>query len=307
MISSKLKLGVALLIISSFLFSGCSREPVVARVNGEAITQKDIKVLLRHAGIKEDPKMFQGGNTHNTMQQELLTQLINERLMLQAAGKAKIKTDKKEVMKVYADMVKAFPKEEDYLRRLKQKGLTKDMILKSIEKDLVVGKFRDSLSMSVSVSEEELKAYYDNNRQTFAVAEQLRLSIIKTTNIEEAKRIKKELDKGAGFEEMADKYPAGHTGPGQGETGWITLDTFPADMAKAITKIKTGASGAPIKGREGYYIIKVLEKKEKKMQSFDEVRENIKNILMQQKARDKFQSWLQDARKNAKIELLQKG
>ncbi|MEK6582765.1 MAG: peptidylprolyl isomerase, partial [Nitrospirota bacterium] len=154
---------------------------------------------------------------------------------------------------------------------------------------------------------EELKGYYDNNRQAFAVAEQLRLSIIKTPNIEEAKKIKKEIEKGAAFEGMANKYPAGHTGPGEGETGWITLDTFPADMAKAIRKIKAGTAGGPIKGREGYYIIKVLEKKEKKVQSFDEARENIRNILMQQKARDKFRAWLQDTRKNAKIEILQKG
>ena len=306
MISSKLKLGVALLIIGSFLFLGCSREPAVARVNGEAITQKDLALLLKHAGIKEG-KTQQAGDIHKAMLQALTNQLINEKLMLQAARKEKIAADKKEVMKVYSDMVKAFPKEEDYLQRLRQKGLTKDMILKSIEKDLVVGKFRDSLARGVSVSEEELKGYYDNNRQAFAVAEQLRLSIIKTPDIEEAKKIKKEIEKGAAFEGMANKYPAGHTGPGEGETGWITLDTFPADMAKAIRKIKAGTAGGPIKGREGYYIIKVLEKKEKKVQSFDEARENIRNILMQQKARDKFRAWLQDTRKNAKIEILQKG
>ncbi|TAL26058.1 MAG: hypothetical protein EPN94_03915 [Nitrospirae bacterium] len=305
MMYSRLK--PALLIIGIFLFLGCSREPVVARVNGEAITQKDIKVLLKHAGIKEDSKMLQSGGIHNTMQQELLDQLINEKLMLQAAKKEKIRVDKKEVMNAYNNMVKAFLKEADYLQRLKQKGLSKDIVLKSIEKDLIVGKFKDSLSRSVSVSEEELKGYYDNNLRTFAVAEQMRLSIIKATNIEEAKRIKKEIDKGASFEEMADKYPAGHTGPGERETGWITLDTFPADMAKAITKIKTGTAGGPIKGREGYYIIKVMDKKEKKIRSFDEVKENIEHQLTQQKARDAFQSWLQDARKNAKIELPKKG
>ncbi len=304
MISSKLRREFALLIIGSFLFLGCSREPVVARVNGEAITQKDLNLLLKHAGIKED-KAQQAGDGHKAMLQELLNQLINEKLMLQAARKEKITADKKEVMQVYNDRVKAFLKEGDYLQRLKQRGLTKDMVLKSIEKDLLVAKFKDGLASAVSVSEEELKGYYDNNRQGFAVAEQLRLSIIKTPDIEEAKKIKKDIDKGASFEEMANKYPAGHTGPGEGETGWITLDTFPADMAKPITKIKAGTAGGPIKGREGYYIIKVLEKKEKKVQSFDEARENIKNILAQQKARDKFHAWLQDARKNAKIEVLQ--
>ncbi|MDO9289449.1 MAG: hypothetical protein Q7T83_11745, partial [Thermodesulfovibrionales bacterium] len=77
MIYSKLKWAVALLIIGSFLFLGCSRETVVARVNGEAITQKDLALLLKHAGIKEG-KTQQAGDIHKAMLQELTNQLINE-------------------------------------------------------------------------------------------------------------------------------------------------------------------------------------------------------------------------------------
>lgn len=305
MISSKLKLEVALLIIGSFLFLGCSREPVVARVNGEAITQKELKAMLARAGMKEGTKVQQEGGIPKAMREGLINQLINEKLVLQAAKKENIRVDKKEVMKVYNDMAKAFPKEGDYLKRLKEKGISKDMMFKSIGKDLIVGKFVDSISRDITLSDIELKDYYDKNLQTFTTPEQLRLSIIRVDNIDEAKKIKKEIEKGADFEEMANKYPAGHGGPGVGETNWVTLDTFPPNMVKEIKRIRAGTFGEPIKGKEGYYIIKVQERKEKKVQPFDEVKEGIRNILIQQKKGERFQSWLQDTRGKAKIEILQ--
>ncbi len=303
---SALRWKVALILIGGFLVFGCSREPVIARVNGEPITQKDINVLLEHAGIKEGGKIQQGSDLHKAMRQEIINQLINEKLVLQAAKKENIKVDKKEIMNQYNNIVSAFPKEDDYLKKLKARGMSKDMVLKSIERDLTINKFRDSISKDITIPDKELKDYYDKNLSIFAVPENLRLSIIKVGNIEEAKKIRKEIEKGASFEEMAKKYPAGHTGPGAGETGWVTMDTFPSEMAKEIKKIKTGSVGGPIKGREGYYLIKVQEKKGGKTQSFDEVKENIRHILMQQKKVEKFQIWLQDTKNKAKIEILEK-
>lgn len=305
MIFTKVRLKIALIVIGVFLVFGCARESVIAKVNGETITKKELKALLAHAGIKDEAKLKQDG-AHNAMMQELINQLINEKLLLQAAKKENIKVDKKEVMRKYNDKIKAFPKEEDYLKKLKERGITKDMVLKSMEKDLIMEKFKDSLSMNMPVSDREIKDYYDKNIKTFTTVKQFRLSVIRTDNIDEARRIKKELEKGLSFEETADKYPAGHTGPGAGETGLVTLDTFPSAMAKEIEKIKAGAFGGPIKGREGYYVIKVQEKVEQKVKPFDEVRDNIHHILTQQKREDRFQSWFQDARKNAKIEMVQK-
>ncbi len=293
-----------MLLAGVFLF-GCEKESVIARVNGEAITQKDIKALVKHAGIKEGDKTQQA-EMQKVLQQELLNQLINEKLVFQAARKEGIKVDGNEIAQAYNNIVRAFPKEEDYLKKLREKGLSKDTILKSLERDIITVKIRDSVSKNIAVSDKELLNYYNKNLKLLAVSEELRLSIIKTDNSEEVKKIKKELDSGANFEETAKKYPAGHTPPMGGETGWITLNTFPSDMAKEIRKIKTGAFGGPIKGREGYYFIKVQEKKEGKVPSFKEAKDGIKHVLMQRKKMERFNAWLQNEKKNAKIEMLQK-
>jgi len=305
MIFSGSKWRVILIVIAGFFIFGCAKETIIARVNGETITRKDLKDMLKRAGIKE-AKTKEGKDAHRAMYPQLIDQLINEKLVLQAAKKENIKVDKKEVIRSYDEMVKTFPKEEDYLKGLKEKGMSKDMVLKHIEKDLIIGKFKETLARNLDIPDKELQDYYDKNLHAFTTTEELKLSMIKVNSIEDARKVKKELEQGASFEEMAYKHPAGHAEPG-GETGWITLGTFPADMAKEIRKIKAGFFGGPIKGREGYYIIKVQEKKEKKVRSFDEVKENIRHSLLQQKKEERFRSWFQDTRKNAKIEVLQKG
>lgn len=293
----------AAIILLGSAFAGCSRDPVVARVNGEAITQKDVNIMLRHAGIKEGAKTMQAGNTHSAIQQELLNQLIIEKLVLQAAQKENIRATKDEVIKAYNDMLRAFPKEDDYLKNLKQRGFTKDMLLKSMEKDMTVGKFKESIAKNIVVDDRELQAYYESNLSAFRVREQVLLSIIKVITVEEAKNIKREIEKGESFEKIADKYPAGHAEKG-GNMGWITLDTFPQDMAKEIRKIKAGSLGGPIKGREGWYIVKVHEKQDETIKPFNDVKEDIRQILTQHKKREQFHIWLQDAKKNAKIEIV---
>lgn len=302
------RLMVALIMICGLFVFACAREPVVAKVNGEAITKKEMDILLKHGGIKQGVKGSpEEGNLPPGIKEEVLNQLINEKIVLQAARKENIKIDNKDVMNAYTSIISTFPKEEDYLKKLKDKGMTKDIVLRSIEKDLTIRKFRDSHSKDTVIPDNEIKDYYDKNPQAFATPEQLRLSVIKVNNLEEAKNIRKEIEKGANFDEMAKKYPAGHAGPGSSETGWVTIDTFPPEMAREIKKIKAGAFGGPIKGREGYYLIKVQERKEKKVLSFNEVKENIRHLLTQQKKEEKFQSWLQEERKKAKIDISQKG
>ncbi len=299
----KLKGKLALITILGVLVFGCEREPVVAKVNGEAITRKDLKTLLEHAGIKEGAQ--QTAEAHKGLRQELLNQLINEKLALQAARKAKIKVEKTEVMKAYDSIIAgAAMKEEDFLKKLKERGMSKEKFIRSVENDLTIRRYMDSFGKEITVSDDELKAYYDGNLPAFTMNEQLRLSIIRVDNPEEAGKIKRELDKGAKFEDMAQKYPAGHTGPGGTETGWVTLDTFPRDIAKEIGKIKAGSFAGPIKGKEGYYLIKVIEKREKKVNPFGEVKENIRHMLIQQKLGERFQNWLQNERKQAKIEVM---
>lgn len=300
MFYSSLKRGLILAAIAVLLFSGCERDKVVAKVNGERITEREINRLIEHGGMKT-PQTPHEQEIQKMVRTEILNQLINERLMIQAAKREKIKVDRSEVMKDYEAIVKTFPSEDDYLKRLKEKGITKDFILKSIEKDIMVAKFTDKLAKGISITENELKEYYEKNLPVFMTSEAYRLSLIKVDSIEEARKIKKEIEAGAVFEEVAKKHPAGHQEQGS-ETGWVTMGTFPKDIAKEIIKIKPGSFGGPIAGREGYYLVKVFEKREARTAPFEEVKADIMQILLQNKKNEFISNWLQQERAKAKIE-----
>ncbi len=294
---------LVLVIICILSFSGgCERDKVVAKVNGEKITERDLNRLLEHGGLKR-PQTEHEKEVQKMVRAEILNQLINERLMMQAARKEKIKVDKSEVEKEYKEIVKAFPSEAEYLKRLKEKGISKDFILKSIEKDIMIAKFADRLVKDISISENELKEYYEKNLPVFTTMEAYRLSIIKVDTIEDARRIKKELEAGASFEELAKRYPAGHQEKGS-DTGWVTLGTFPKDISKEISKIKPGTFGGPIVGREGFYLVKVFEKREQRTATFEEVKADIMQMLLQNKKSEILSNWIEQERKKAKIETI---
>jgi len=291
---------LAVIVILSLSF-GCERDKIVAKVNGEKITEMDLNRLLEHGGMKTAQTPHEK-EIQKMVRTEILNQLINERLMMQAARKEKIKIDKSEVTKEYEAIVKAFSSESEYLKRLKEKGISKDFILKSIEKDIMAAKFIDRLAKDISITENELKEYYEKNLSVFMTSEAYRLSLIKADSIDDARKIKRELEAGASFEEMAKKHPAGHQEQGS-ETGWVTMGTFPKDIAKEIIKIKSGSFGGPIAGREGYYLVKVFEKREARTAPFEEVKADIIQILLQNKKSEILSNWIQQERAKAKIEI----
>ncbi len=306
MFAKGLKVSAAGLAISSLLFfSGCSRDPVVAKVDGKPIYNKDVSALLEHGGMGKGKNSQQDSQHTKALRLELINQLINEKLVFNAIAKENIKLDKQEVMNAYKEIIKAFPNEDEYLKKLKEKGMSKDFVLKSLEKDLKIKKLRDKFATDITISDIEAREFYDNNISAFEQREQFKLSLIRIDNQQEALKIKDEIQKGVSFEDMAVKYPAGHTEAGS-HTDWITVDTFPAGMASEIRKISKGAFGGPIKGREGYYLIKVQDRKDKGLVAFDEVKEDIRQMLLEQLKAEKFQTWLHDERSKAKIEIIEK-
>ena len=92
---------------------------------------------------------------------------------------------------------------------------------------------------------------------------------------------KKEIDKGAKFEEMA-KKESKDTGSATkgGDLGEFTNGQMVQSFNDAIKKMEKGEISDPIKSDFGFHIIKL---KEKKPRTFDEVKDEIKSKLTQEK------------------------
>ncbi|MDQ0198108.1 peptidylprolyl isomerase [Neobacillus ginsengisoli] len=141
-----------------------------------------------------------------------------------------------------------------------------------LKKTMKLGMLQEKAAMKdVTVTDKELKDYYANLKPEIYVRHIL-LADEKT-----ALDVKKQLDGGAKFEDVAKKYSKDTGSAAQGgNIGWINSTNqgqYDADFVKGAYALKVNEISAPIKSQFGYHIIQVT--KEKAKQPYDKMKSDI--------------------------------
>jgi peptidyl-prolyl cis-trans isomerase SurA len=210
-------------------------EKTAAIVNGEIITEQDFFERLQRL----HGQAFLNGN--NQLRPEsagllILDAMITERLILQAANKAKVAVPEEEVN---ADL--------DNLKKQPQvvAGLTGHLFTEEMLKnDIRIQGARFKLAtLGVKVSPQEVEKYYKAHIAEYTIPEQWGLSIIKTSNPDTSAKIDADLKAGKSFADTAKLYsddPA--TKDKGGDAGSIAAnDTrIQATLRDAVRPLKPG-------------------------------------------------------------------
>ncbi|MED3623035.1 peptidylprolyl isomerase [Neobacillus thermocopriae] len=158
---------------------------------------------------------------------------------------------------------------ENFELTLQQYGYKNEEDLKKMMK---VGMMQEKAAMKdIKVTEKELKEYYENYKPAIKVRH------ILVADEATANEVKKKLDGGSKFDEVAKEYST-DTASAQngGELGTINNQNaaqYDEDFIKAAYALKVNEVSAPVKTQFGYHIIQVTDKKEK--ESYDKMKEEI--------------------------------
>jgi peptidyl-prolyl cis-trans isomerase D len=149
----------------------------------------------------------------------------------------------------------------------------------------------------VSLSEEELRTYYDNNKDEFYTPKtvEARHILIKVDpqagekSVEEARQKALEVLKlareGRDFAELAKKYSEGPTAPNGGYLGAFRKDAMVKPFADQAFAMKAGDVSEPVQTRFGWHIIKVEKVNEATTTSFEVARDDIRRKLTDERAK----------------------
>lgn len=136
------------------------------------------------------------------------------------------------------------------------------------------------------VSDDEALQFFIKANKIVQHPDEVKIAEILTNNLEVIQFILEELDKGADFKQLAAKYTMRDSLKGRsGEFNFFPVSEN-GELGKAASQMKIGEIYGPIKLPEGFSIIKLLDKREGKkikMDSFEEARDDIKNILRTEK------------------------
>ncbi len=299
----------AALLIGALGVSGCSNKDTAAKVNGEAVSTEALNQQLEQLK-KQYPNMFTGADGEGRLldfKQRLLDNIINQKLIEQAAKDKGIKISDADVQKQIDQLRAGFKDQAQFDEALKSAGMTVDGLKTQIRNQLVTQKLIDSLSSNSKVSEADIQAYYDKNKAQFYQKASKKAShiLFKPEDKAKAEAVLAEVKDGGNFEALAKKNSIDTaTASKGGDLGWPTSAYVPEFQA-ALDKLKKGETTTKlVQSPFGWHIIRVTDERAGTQQSLAEVKSQIEQIVVQQRKGDAYQTFLDDLRKNAKIEIL---
>lgn len=134
-----------------------------------------------------------------------------------------------------------------------------------------------------TVSDAELKTYYEQNLKSYIQAAQKHYSMIQVASEKEANTIVGELKAGANFEALATEKSTDKFSAGnKGVIGWMEEASTPAEIANEKLTEK-GQISAPVKSGESFVIFRLDDIKPESIKSFDSVKYGLKTTLSQEK------------------------
>ena len=175
--------------------------------------------------------------------------------------------------------------------------------VKEYENQLVIGRFlQDRVGQRLFISDAEMKAYYQSNINQFGSPPKVKASHILLRTRAEAETVLKKLKSGGNFAALAKQYsidlPMALEG---GSMGVIERGRSLPDIEKALFLLKEGEVSDIVETRFGFHILTVNEIIGQKYRPFDEVREDIRKILLKQKEAKAFDQMASELEKSASI------
>lgn len=307
----------------------------IARVNDDIILQSEYDEAVNPV-VEQIKRTYGEMMPQDKMDQkiaeirkELLDQMIDQKLLLQEARKRGITVRKREIKKGIKAVKDRFKKkdgktvtmakaEAGFNAELKKQKLTMSQFRDKIREDIMVNKMIDDevVSRVKNPTEEELKKYYEKNREKIDEPEKVAVRHIlirfeenaskkeKSQALNKIKEVQKKLKKGGDFAKLAEKYSED---PGSarmgGELGFIIRGMMVENFEKVAFKTQVGVISNYFKTEFGYHILKVDAKQAKQKRSFEQVKDNLKRYLLAEKHQEQYEKFIKTLRDNAEISI----
>ncbi|KGO33762.1 hypothetical protein JT06_12490 [Desulfobulbus sp. Tol-SR] len=302
---------------------------VVAVVNDDVITlselEKEGERFYRDISAKTPATSL--AETLQQAREHVLDRIIERRLITQKAKAGNISVSDAEVDAAFEQMLdQSRLSKPELLAKLKEDGLTETAYRENLRDQVLQSKLVNAdVRSKVVITDEEILDYY-NSQSTTRVSGggyyllQIGISWKKgqdtppeTVEADKSKA-RKEAEKvlelardGEDFKELARKYSSMPSAADGGDIGVFQLDEMAPDMQQAVKELKPDEISDIIETPEGYQFFKLLNSDDGTIAVKtppDEVKEEIRNSLYDQRLKKAYDEWLNNLKNEAYIQKL---
>ncbi|EJT6474116.1 TPA: peptidylprolyl isomerase [Clostridium perfringens] len=328
MVSVKKIVASALVGVLMFSAVGCNMvektqaaidKTTVATVNGEKITLGEVDSHLK--GVFAQMKSQYGDKYMDDPQvaQQILQQrqsvvqsLVTDKVLVAEADKLGIKPSEEDIKKKVDEQFENIKKGmgDNFDKALEAEGYTEDTFKEFLKNQVIAEATVEYATKDVKVSDEDIKKYYDENKQQFVVKAGADVKHLLFPTEEEAQKAYDEIQSGkTTFDDLFNKYEKNKDHkkePIAENLGRVDYNNsnFDKDFMEGLKGLKDGEISKPVKSSFGYHIIKATNITDKETQLTEEqAKEQIISILENQKKKEAYQKDLEQWKKDLNVKV----
>ncbi len=291
--------------------------PLLVTVNGVEIHQADVDEetarLFRRFEGRVSPT--QAEQMRSGLARRAMENLINKVVLLSEVSAEGIEASESEVDSLHDSFKSRFASDEEYQAGISQLALSeadlRNGLLEQIEIEALLKPVREEVAPP---GDEEVRAFYDENKESFHQEEEVhaRHILLMTSEGEDVAGKEERLRKiqelheqltvgGADFATLAQQHSDCPSSQSGGDLGWFGRGRMVGPFEDAAFGLEEGEISGIVETDFGYHIIRNEGHHDAKQLSFDEVKEDIAQQLLQQKEGEAIQVYIDSLRQKAEI------
>jgi len=301
-----------LLFFCFFMFAALARAEVVERilavVNDDVITKSEVDQMAKAMQSQPGMQMVSG----KELEKKLLEAMITQKLALTEAKRRGITVADKEVQAAFDDFKKRnnIPDDDTLAKALAREGMTVKGLKKQMHDQMLTERLMTIVAAGKAiVSDKQVHDFYDKEFPKTSGG-QVHLKILnmpfppgateaqKEEVKKKAEMILQENSKGVSWEQLRDKYSVMLQ-----DMGLINESDLDPELVQFLGKVKTGET-APIQTLKGFQLVQVVDRKDSKTLSFEQVAPKIRELLERQDMEKTFKEWIKSQKDKSHIKIM---
>jgi foldase protein PrsA len=249
--------------------------------------------------VTDDQLKKQCQQEYDTLRNQTVGLLVSYKWIEGEAQRQGVKVSDADVKKSFDEQKKQnFPKDADYKKFLQQSGQSQADILLRVKLDLLSRKIRDKVIKGKDkVSDAQISAFYEKNKDRFTQPETRDLKIVLTKTEAKAKEAKAALDGGQSWANVVKKYSIDQASKASGgKLPAQAKGTLEKSLDEAVFTAKQGVTSGPVKTQFGWYVFQVEKIKQSSTQTLAEAKPTIKQTLVSQNQQQALDAFIKDFR-----------
>ena len=194
--------------------------------------------------------------------------------------------------------------EKKYEAELEKQGLTDEQVRSDVRTRLLSEKVFEEVTKDVKVTDQEIKAYYDENKTQFETPASREVRHILVKQKARADDLYRQLQNGGNFAALAKQYSQDPASKAQGGKFTAQQGATVPEFDKTAFELETGELSRPVKTQFGWHIIEATAAiKPKATQELSEVESQISDQLLEEQKNARINEWIEELRKRFEDEV----